>query len=84
MREGDGVSKESPILGDVVISTEAAYKEARKRKTLVENEIYLYIVHGILHLLGYDDEKSSDRKKMQRREKNLLESRERTKVSRKF
>jgi len=73
MREGRGFLKKSPILGDVVISTETAEKEAKERKIPLYKEIRFYIVHGILHLLGYDDGASSDRKKMKVKEKKLLE-----------
>ncbi|PIV39414.1 MAG: rRNA maturation RNase YbeY, partial [Candidatus Omnitrophica bacterium CG02_land_8_20_14_3_00__42_8] len=45
------------ILGDVVISVETAKREAKKRKKALQDELDLYFVHGILHLLGYDDEK---------------------------
>ncbi|MFC1621124.1 rRNA maturation RNase YbeY [Candidatus Omnitrophota bacterium] len=74
MREGYGLPEESPILGDVVISTETAKRAAGKRRVSVQSEIELYLVHGILHLLGYKDERSSDRKKMKAKEKELLES----------
>jgi len=73
MREGVGLSKKSPILGDVIVSTETAKKEAKKRHIPIHKEVNLYIVHGILHLLGYNDEKPIDRKKMKRKEAELLE-----------
>jgi len=72
MREGYGLPKESPILGDVVISTETAKREAKKRGVSIQSEIELYLIHGILHLLGYKDERASDRKKMKAKEKELL------------
>jgi probable rRNA maturation factor len=62
------------ILGDVVISVETAKREAKKRKKDLQDELNLYIVHGILHLLGYDDEKIRARKKMKEKEKELMES----------
>jgi len=74
MREGKGLSKKSPILGDVVISTETAKREASKRNIPVHKEIALYVVHGILHLLGYKDKTAADRKKMKRKELKLLEA----------
>jgi len=61
------------ILGDVVISVETAAKEAKKRKKDLQDELDLYFVHGILHLLGYDDEKPRARKKMKDKEKELLQ-----------
>jgi len=75
MRERSGfLSKESPILGDVVVSTETAKREAGKRKVPLQKEMNLYIVHGILHLLGYDDQTPSGRKKMKAKEKEFLEA----------
>jgi len=62
------------ILGDVVISVETAKREAGKRKRNLQDELDLYFVHGILHLLGYDDEKIRKRKKMKQKEKELVES----------
>lgn len=62
------------ILGDVVISVETAKREAKKRKKDLQDELDLYFVHGILHLLGYDDEKPRARKKMKEKEKELMET----------
>lgn len=73
MREGEGLSKDSPILGDVAISIETAKREAEKRKLPFQKELNLYLAHGILHLLGYDDENLSDRKKMKVKEAQLVE-----------
>ncbi|MFC1508611.1 rRNA maturation RNase YbeY [Candidatus Omnitrophota bacterium] len=72
MREGEGLSKKSPLLGDVVISVETAKREAVKRNRSVQKEILLYLTHGILHLLGYDDENLKERKKMKMKEKDLM------------
>ncbi|MBU3912001.1 MAG: rRNA maturation RNase YbeY [Candidatus Omnitrophica bacterium] len=74
MRSGKGVSKDSPILGDVVVSVETAKREAVKRKIQVKKEICLYVIHGILHLLGYDDQAPADRKKMKAKEERLLKT----------
>jgi probable rRNA maturation factor len=73
IREGNAYFKDSPILGDIVISTETARREARKRKIPIQKELCLYLAHGILHLLGYDDDKVSHRDKMKAREMELLE-----------
>lgn len=43
------------VLGEVVISTEYAAKEARRRGLPWEEELLRYVAHGVLHLLGYDD-----------------------------
>ncbi|OIO32885.1 MAG: rRNA maturation RNase YbeY [Candidatus Omnitrophica bacterium CG1_02_40_15] len=60
------------ILGDVVISVETAKREAKKRKKNFQEEFNLYFVHGILHLLGYGDEKPRARKKMKAKEQEIL------------
>lgn len=70
MRDSRGLS--GPVLGDVVISVETAKREARKRKKTFQEELDLYFVHGILHLLGYDDEKPRARKKMKTKEQEIL------------
>jgi probable rRNA maturation factor len=73
MREGGkALSKNSAVLGDVVISTETAKREAKKRNISIRKEIYLYLLHGILHLLGYDDTKCPAKKIMRAKEKELL------------
>jgi len=43
-------------LGDVVISVPKAVEQAKRNKHSVKAEIFLLIVHGILHLQGYDDQ----------------------------
>jgi len=72
MREGQGLPKDSQILGDVVISAETAKREAKNRGIALQDELNLYVVHGVLHLLGYDDENPRERKKMRAKEKEIL------------
>ena len=61
------------LLGDVVISMEAAKRQARERGHSVEQEMAALIIHGLLHLLGYNHERSLTRARtMKRREKELL------------
>lgn len=61
------------ILGDVVISAETAKREAADRGLSFQEEINRYVIHGILHLLGYDDENPRDMKRMKEKEEKLLE-----------
>jgi len=49
------------VLGDVVISIETAFRDARKEGMPLEDEILFLLIHGILHLLGYDHEGSAAR-----------------------
>ena len=46
------------ILGDVVISVEQARRQAKQRGKTLKSEMATLLIHGILHLLGYDHEKS--------------------------
>ena len=46
------------ILGDVVISVEQARRQAKERGKTLKSEMAALLIHGILHLLGYDHEKS--------------------------
>lgn len=64
--EGGGVN------GEIVISVERALYVANRIKSNVEGEIILYIIHGILHLLGYNDSDEKDAKIMHRKEAAVL------------
>jgi len=46
------------ILGDVVISVEQARRQAKQRGKTLKSEMVTLLIHGILHLLGYDHEVS--------------------------
>jgi probable rRNA maturation factor len=48
------------LLGDVVISVEKAERQARARKRRFEDEMVTLLIHGVLHLLGYDHERSAE------------------------
>lgn len=69
--EGQGFLRR-PLLGDVMISVDRARVQARQYDTTLWEEIKLYIVHGILHLLGYDDRRLKDRVRMRSKEKQIL------------
>ncbi|MBI2854389.1 MAG: rRNA maturation RNase YbeY [Chloroflexi bacterium] len=61
-------------LGEVVISYPQACIQARTRHKPVDLEIALLLVHGVLHLLGYDHERPDDEVRMRAREKAILET----------
>ncbi len=67
--EDDFVSTKD-ILGDVVISPEVALRQAKKHS--FEDELALLVIHGVLHLLGYRDEKKKMREMMENRERKIL------------
>jgi probable rRNA maturation factor len=51
-------------LGDVIISVERARHQAKSRRTHLDQELELLVVHGTLHLLGYDHGTPSEARKM--------------------
>ena len=59
MREGPRAPGDEHVLGDVVISLDAAVRQARRRGRSVAAEVRRLLVHGMLHLLGYDHERSA-------------------------
>lgn len=69
----DNLVSTKDLLGEVIICVERAKQEARERKHSLKEELTLLLVHGILHLLDYRDEKLGERKIMQEREREILE-----------
>lgn len=61
------------ILDEIIVSDEVARKEAKKRNIPVSKELKLYIVHGVLHLLGYRDKRKDDFIKMKEKEAFYLD-----------
>jgi probable rRNA maturation factor len=59
-------------LGDVVISRDRAEEEARERGVAVEDELRLYALHGLLHILGYRDDTAARRARMFREQRAIL------------
>ncbi len=70
-REGPGPP--SALLGDVVISLPQAIRQARRHQRGVDHELAVLLIHGILHLCGYDHERSEpEARRMTRRERAVL------------
>lgn len=63
----------SSYLGDIIICTQAAKGNSKIFNTTLEKELNLYVAHGILHLLGYDDLTKKNRSKMRKKERELLD-----------
>ena len=69
--EGPGGAPDG-MLGDVVISVDTARRQAAERGETLGREAERLLVHGVLHLLGYDHERSTaEARRMQRRERAL-------------
>lgn len=68
MREA--VGPRSPLLGDVVISLPTAARQAAEAGRRLDDELAALLIHGVLHLLGYDHERSArEAARMRRRER---------------
>lgn len=62
----------APVLGDVIISADKAQDQAKERRRTLDEEMVTLLIHGILHLLGYDHERSAkDARIMRRLEKKI-------------
>ena len=68
---GGGGSKR--LEGEIIISTDTAIRQAREYEWEPQAELALYLVHGLLHLCGYDDHRAKDRREMRRREADILQ-----------
>ncbi len=60
MQEGEGGELHPDLLGDVVISADTAARDAAEVNKPIESELYFLLLHGILHLLGYDHERGTE------------------------
>jgi probable rRNA maturation factor len=58
--------------GEIFISVETARRHARIFRNSLIGELCLYIVHGLLHLHGFDDRKRADARRMERMQKRIL------------
>ena len=73
MREGARAPGDEAVLGDVVISLDSAARQARQRGIPAADEVRTLLIHGVLHLLGYDHERSAlEARRMKAMERRLL------------
>jgi len=61
-----------PMLGDVIISVEKATTQANEQDRALSDELSLLLVHGVLHLLGYDHEEDEEAEEMEAKERAIL------------
>lgn len=64
--------REDRFVGEILISVDKAAKNRIAFKTSLEKEFTLYIIHGILHLIGYDDESAKARERMEKKQAQIL------------
>ena len=62
------------ILADIAISTESAIDNAGNFKTTPEDELMLYVAHGILHILGFNDHTRAQTLLMRNKERTYVNS----------
>lgn len=62
------------LLGEVYVSATTARRESRRRGIPAGEELTRYVVHGILHLCGFDDHEPEDRRRMWERQECLVET----------
>jgi probable rRNA maturation factor len=67
-------NQKNVISGEIIVSVETAVDTAGKGRIDIEGEILLYIVHGLLHLLGYRDDNREDSKVMHDKESRILKN----------
>ncbi|MBX3025182.1 rRNA maturation RNase YbeY [bacterium] len=73
LREGEDAAVHADVLGDVVISLDTAARQAAARGATAADEVRVLLAHGILHLLGYDHERSpAEARRMFARQRALL------------
>ena len=61
-------------LGEAIVSYPQAVLQAQEHRHSIKKEIAILIIHGVLHLLGYDHEKPEQRHEMRAKEKEILNS----------
>jgi len=65
--------KEPGVLrADIIVSAQKASEQSKSFKTTPDYELSLYVIHGILHILGYDDHTGQDTAVMRRKEKEYV------------
>lgn len=61
-----------PMLGDIVLAAETVSREAELEQKSIENHISHLVIHGLLHLLGYDHETDAEAEEMEAAERAAL------------
>ncbi len=74
MSEGDFPDLNPQLLGDVVISADTAFREAQEQGIPFFERLGFLLLHGILHVTGYDHERSgeAEAKRMERKQRQLF------------
>jgi probable rRNA maturation factor len=71
MREGPFAALSPNLLGDIVISADTADRQAAATGRALREELAALLIHGLLHLLGYDHQTPSEARRMKRLERQF-------------
>lgn len=71
--EGEGAEHRGALLGDVVLCVPVARRQAAEQGHPLDAELLRLLVHGVLHLLGYDHERDDEARVMEAEETRLWE-----------
>ena len=66
------VGDEKTLIGEIALCEEIIYEESKKYKKIFENRLKHMIIHGLLHLIGYDHQDVEETSKMERLEKEIM------------
>ena len=69
--EGAHAERRGALLGDVVIGIQTAARQARARRRTLDDEVARLLVHGVLHLVGYDHVRSAEARIMRAQERRV-------------
>lgn len=70
--DGDGARPPAQLHGEIFICLDDAVRQARQFRTRWQSELVRYLIHGVLHLIGYDDLTRAGRRAMKRAENRWL------------
>ncbi|MDA2918508.1 rRNA maturation RNase YbeY [Desulfobacterota bacterium AH_259_B03_O07] len=63
---------DSSLLGDIIISIETAVRRSNMHNMKLQDEINILIIHGVLHLLGYNHKRKTEAREMREKESELF------------
>ena len=74
LEEGETIDEPVKTLGDIYISIDKVYEQAKEYGHSVKRELFFLVTHGFLHLLGYDHMNKDDEEKMFSLQEEILDS----------
>ena len=74
LEEGETIDEPIKTLGDIYISIDKVYEQAKEYGHSIKRELFFLVTHGFLHLLGYDHMNKEDEEKMFSLQEEILDS----------